>query len=105
VLRIKGPCCTCACCADVEFQVLSKDGEVEVGKISKKWSGLIKEYFTDADNFGISMPIDLDVKIKAVVLGALFLIVSSLLLIVFMQILIVFFRILCSLRTMKATNK
>jgi len=24
-----------------------------VGKITKQWSGLAKEYFTDADNFGI----------------------------------------------------
>ena len=34
-------------------QVLSVDGTQEVGKISKQWSGLVKEYFTDADNFGI----------------------------------------------------
>ena len=34
-------------------QVLSADGTQEVGKISKKWSGLAKEYFTDADNFGV----------------------------------------------------
>ena len=34
-------------------QVLSSDGSQEVGKISKKWSGLAKEYFTDADNFGV----------------------------------------------------
>ena len=35
------------------MQVLSSDGSQEVGKISKKWSGLAKEYFTDADNFGV----------------------------------------------------
>ena len=34
-------------------QVLSADGTQEVGKISKKWSGLAKEFFTDADNFGV----------------------------------------------------
>jgi hypothetical protein len=34
--------------------VNSKDGQTEVGKISKQWSGLLREYFTDADNFGIS---------------------------------------------------
>lgn len=45
-----------------------------MGKISKKWSGLAREYFTDADNFGISFPMDLDVKMKAVMLGACFLI-------------------------------
>ena len=30
--------------------------------------------FTDADNFGISFPMDLDVRVKATLLGALFLI-------------------------------
>ncbi len=66
--------------------------------MSKKWSGLAKEYFTDADNFGVQckpvhgntisqlssfiplspnvVPMDLDVKMKAVVLAATFLIVS-----------------------------
>ena len=34
-------------------QVLSADGSETVGKISKQWAGLSKEYFTDADNFGI----------------------------------------------------
>ena len=33
--------------------MLSADGTQPVGKISKQWSGLVKEYFTDADNFGI----------------------------------------------------
>ncbi|XP_065889151.1 phospholipid scramblase 2-like [Dysidea avara] len=74
MLRIKGPCCTCQFCADIEFEVLSADGTQPVGKISKQWSGLAKEYFTDADNFGIQFPVDLDVKMKAVMLGACFLI-------------------------------
>ncbi|CAN8020893.1 unnamed protein product [Ixodes persulcatus] len=74
VLRIEGPICTMSICGDVEFKVLSKDGSVEVGKISKQWAGLLKEAFTDTDNFGISFPMDLDVHMKAVLLGALFLI-------------------------------
>ena len=47
-----------------------------VGKICKQWSGLVREYFTAADNFGITFPMDLDVKMKACMIGALFLIVS-----------------------------
>ena len=47
---------------------------LQVGKISKRRSGVLKEAFTDADNFGISFPMDLDVKIKATLLGAVFLI-------------------------------
>ena len=53
-LIIEGPWCTFSCGGDVEFKVLTPDGETEVGKISKQWSGLLKEAFTDADNFGIS---------------------------------------------------
>lgn len=33
--------------------------------------------FTDADYFGITFPMDLDVRMKAVMLGACFLIVSK----------------------------
>jgi len=74
VLRIEGPVCTSKCCGDVEFKVLSFDKSTEVGKISKHWSGFLKEAFTDADNFGISFPTDLDVKVKATLIGAAFLI-------------------------------
>lgn len=74
VLRIEGPFCQCNICGDVEFTLLSVDGQNEVGKVSKQWSGLAKEAFTDADNFGITFPMDLDVKIKGVILGACFLI-------------------------------
>ncbi|KAH8235161.1 hypothetical protein KR032_009382 [Drosophila birchii] len=73
VLRIQGPFCTFSLCGDVEFDVVSLTGE-KVGKISKQWSGLAREIFTDADFFGISFPLDLDVRMKAVLLGATFLI-------------------------------
>ena len=54
------------------FKIL-RNGE-EIGKISKKWSGIGKEFFTDADNFNITFPSDADVKQKSILLGALFLI-------------------------------
>ena len=74
VLRIEGPLCTWSCFGDVEFEVLSIGSGQQVGKISKQWTGLVKEAFTDADNFGVSFPLDLDVKVKATLLGAVFLI-------------------------------
>lgn len=54
------------------FQI--RQNGVEQGKITKKWSGLMKEGFTDADNFGVVFPADWEVKLKAVLLGAVFLI-------------------------------
>ena len=74
VLKIKGPMCTMNCYADVEFKVLTTDGANEVGKISKKWSGYASENSCKMDVFGISFPMDLDVRMKAVMLGACFLI-------------------------------
>ncbi|XP_067671242.1 phospholipid scramblase 1-like [Haliotis asinina] len=74
ILRIEGPCCQWNICGDVEFDVKSKDERFDVGRISKQWSGLVKELFTDTDNFGVTFPMDLDVKMKAVMLGAVFLI-------------------------------
>ena len=54
------------------FQIRN-DG-IEYGKITKKWSGLLKEGFTDADNFGVMFPAEWDVRLKALFLGAVFLI-------------------------------
>ena len=78
-LTIEGPICTYSLfCGDVDFEILSPDGSTKVGKISKQWSGLLKEAFTDADTFGISFPLDLDVRMKAVCLAACFLIGKNL---------------------------
>lgn len=78
-----------------------------MGKISKQWSGFAREAFTDSDHFGINFPMDLDVRVKATLLGALFLIVS----VEFFPpkldaiiILIFLFRIICSLKKL-ATRK
>ena len=37
----------------LSMQVMTPDESVQVGKISKQWTGMLKEAFTDADNFGI----------------------------------------------------
>merc|ERR1719516_656259 len=73
-LIIQGPWCTFSCAGDVEFKIMTPDGEHEVGRISKQWTGLLKEAFTDMDNFGITFPMDLDVRCKATLIGACFLI-------------------------------
>ncbi|NXX25364.1 PLS1 scramblase, partial [Nicator chloris] len=74
ILKIIGPCVVCRCCEDIHFEVKSVDETCAVGRISKQWTGFVREAFTDADNFGISFPMDLDVKMKAVMIGACFLI-------------------------------
>ncbi|XP_059820680.1 phospholipid scramblase 2-like [Hypanus sabinus] len=71
VLKIRGSCFAMSRPGDVNFEVVSRDEATVVGKISKQWSGLVREYLTDTDNFGIQFPMDLDVKIKAVLLGTI----------------------------------
>ena len=51
-----------------------KNNGTEYCKITKKWSGLLKESFTEADNFGVVFPEEWDVKVKALFLGAVFLV-------------------------------
>ncbi|EPQ11469.1 Phospholipid scramblase 1 [Myotis brandtii] len=57
-------------------QIKSLNEENVIGKISKKWTGFVREACTDYSDFDIQFPLDLDVKMKAVMLGACFLIVS-----------------------------
>lgn len=75
-LTIEGPFCPFSCCgSDVSFKIESLNGH-QLGVISKKWSDVIQEVFTDADNFYVSYPQDLHVNLKAVCMAATFLIVS-----------------------------
>ncbi|XP_057593776.1 phospholipid scramblase 2-like [Hippopotamus amphibius kiboko] len=74
ILRIIGPCCMCSCFGDVDFEINSLDGKNVLGKISKQFTGIVREICTNYSNFGIQFPSDVDVKTKAVVLGACFLI-------------------------------
>ncbi|CAD7673565.1 unnamed protein product [Nyctereutes procyonoides] len=76
ILKIVGPCATCGCFGDVDFEVKTINEKLTIGKISKYWSGFVNDVFTNADNFGIHVPADLDVTVKAAMIGACFLFVS-----------------------------
>lgn len=52
---------------------IRREGQ-DCGLISKRWAGLRKEVFTDADAFGIQFPPGISPDLKAVFLGAVFLI-------------------------------
>lgn len=73
ILMIEGPGIVSECCSDIDFKVMSLDGATEVGKVTKQWTGIVNEMFTDADTFGITFPMDLSVKAKATMLGAVML--------------------------------
>jgi hypothetical protein len=77
VLQIIGPCCLnrlCCVCWDVKFSIVSSATGDEVGELKKQFSGMAKEMFTDADNYSISFPKDLDVRVKALLMCATFII-------------------------------
>ncbi|XP_078483076.1 phospholipid scramblase 1-like [Ciona intestinalis] len=78
VFNIDGPCCPCSgpcCTSDNDFLVTTADGAAtQVGKITREYAGLMKEAFTDATNFAVTFPMDLDVRMKAVLMGATLLI-------------------------------
>ncbi|XP_042313804.1 phospholipid scramblase 1-like isoform X2 [Sceloporus undulatus] len=73
VLKMAGPCVPCRCFENIHFEVKALDGKSTVGTISRQWGGFAREAATDASIFGINFPMDLDIKTKAIVIGACFL--------------------------------
>lgn len=52
------------------FKILLPGSEQELGLIQKKWSGLLKEAFTDADNFWVDFAAISDPQLRAVLFSA-----------------------------------
>lgn len=50
------------------FPILNERGE-EIAVISKKWGGILKEYFSDADRFGIQFN-NVEEEVKPLLMGA-----------------------------------
>ncbi|KAK7004623.1 phospholipid scramblase 2 [Biomphalaria glabrata] len=72
---IKAPLCRWdSCCCEDVFQIYEYQGNVPIGKISKSFSGLAKEVFTDADLLGVQFPKEMHVRDKALLFAAVFLI-------------------------------
>lgn len=73
MMHVRGPCSTYGCGSDSVFEVTSLDRVSNIGSIIRKWNGLMSG-MGDADHFDIRFPLDLDVKMKAMIFGACFLI-------------------------------
>ncbi|XP_047023790.1 phospholipid scramblase 2-like [Helicoverpa zea] len=67
MLRIKGDM------SDYDFQVQTAK-KVTIGKIKKKFRGLLNEMFTYKDDYVVTFPTDLDVRFKIAVISACILI-------------------------------
>ena len=56
---------------DIVYSVCFAPGGRQIATISKKWGGLLKEYISDADKFGVSFEAqNLTTAQKAVIFGA-----------------------------------
>ena len=63
---------SCYCCEDIPFDILAADGVTPSGgNITKKWKGCGSEVL-EMDNFILTFPDGVDVKQKALLIGALF---------------------------------
>ncbi|XP_053455833.1 phospholipid scramblase 4-like isoform X1 [Nycticebus coucang] len=72
-MRVRGPCILTDGGSDSVYEVTSPDGVSHIGRIIRQWRGVLS-LTTDADHFDIQFPLDLDVKMKAMIFGACFLI-------------------------------
>ena len=52
-------CCHCCASRDILFRIVDIKTERQVGCISKKWSGVLKEVLTKADRFSVDFPPDI----------------------------------------------
>lgn len=98
VFIVKAPCFTSPCGCDIEFSIYQKGKKV--GKIVKRWAEYEREVFTDADVFAVFFPKNIDVKSKALLLAATFLIVrlGEIIIIIVLNLFLFCCRILCILK-------
>jgi hypothetical protein len=73
VFKIVGDCCG-ACNYSLHIYAGKSETKDSIGVIQKRWAGIAKELFTDADNFFITFPGNATAEERALLLGALFLI-------------------------------
>eukprot|EP00794_Sanderia_malayensis_P010642 gene10642-11770_t len=71
IFNIKGPCTHCRC-DEVPFKIYSVGENTECGAITKRWTGLAMECCTGIDFFHVQFPPNLDVRLRACLLGACF---------------------------------
>ncbi|XP_074600952.1 phospholipid scramblase 1-like [Brevipalpus obovatus] len=65
--KLSGFCCTCE---DIILDIFPPKGRAPIGQVHKIWPHLPREIFRSHHHLGISFPADLDVTVKAILLGA-----------------------------------
>ncbi|GJQ71201.1 hypothetical protein Trydic_g1098 [Trypoxylus dichotomus] len=73
VHMLKGAVCAFAPCRQHNFTILSRDGRTKLGTISNDFEAHDGGLYTNSQYLGVQFPIDLDLKAKALLMGATFL--------------------------------
>ncbi|XP_078525062.1 uncharacterized protein LOC144798188 [Lissotriton helveticus] len=69
VLRVVGPGFGRGGFKDVNFEVKTSNEAHTIGRITRVWRGFLKAMFSSNDHYSVQFPIDLDVKVKALLLS------------------------------------
>lgn len=69
VLRVVGPGFAMAAFSDINFEVKTGNESHTIGRITRVWRGFRKEMFSANDHYSVQFPIDLDAKVKALLLS------------------------------------
>eukprot|EP00831_Metopus_contortus_P008702 TRINITY_DN1333_c0_g1_i11.p2 TRINITY_DN1333_c0_g1~~TRINITY_DN1333_c0_g1_i11.p2 ORF type:complete len:126 (+),score=14.93 TRINITY_DN1333_c0_g1_i11:134-511(+) len=61
--------CPCGPCKNISFKIFRpNDLDHHIGEITKQWSGCMKELLSNADNFGLTFPKEIDWREKLVLM-------------------------------------
>ncbi|KAK7075383.1 hypothetical protein SK128_024930, partial [Halocaridina rubra] len=74
VLKIQGPKFPWLCGEDAVFQIFTVEDGVQTGTIKRQWDGCCDTFLAEIDHFSVNFPITMDIKTKALLIGAMFLI-------------------------------
>ncbi|XP_078525063.1 phospholipid scramblase 3-like [Lissotriton helveticus] len=69
VLQVVGSGFGRAAFKDVNFEVKTSNESHTIGRITRVWRGFRKEMFSTNDHYSVQFPIDLDAKVKALLLS------------------------------------
>lgn len=75
IFRVMGPCCTMRCCVrELNFDVTTHNKLGDVALISSQWTGRLRDEFAEVNFYGVQFHQEVNNKLKAMILGACFLV-------------------------------
>lgn len=72
ILHVKAPAWGGGFASNIDFKILTRNNDVQIGKITKVWEGFMKETRDDNDLYEINFPANLEINAKATLLATVF---------------------------------